>query len=78
MIRSSNDETNFPRKLLLSNTQVSKIRRAFANGLSGNLKFSKTQYSKMIQSGGILGKLKKGISLVPKLAPALAGKATEY
>ena len=58
MIRSSNDETNFPRKLLLTNTQVSKIRRAFANGLSGNLKFSKTQYSKMIQSGGILGELK--------------------
>ena len=78
MIRSSNDETNFPHKLLLTNTQVSKIRRAFANGLSGNIKFSKTQYSKMIQSGGILGELKKGILLVPKLAPVLAGKATEY
>ena len=30
---SSNDETNFPYKLLLTNTQVSKIRKAFANGL---------------------------------------------
>ena len=78
MIRSSNDETNFPHKLLLTNTQVSKIRTAFANGLSGNIKFSKTQYSKMIQSGGILGELKKGILLVPKIAPVLAGKATEY
>ena len=52
MIGSSNDETNFPHKLSLSNTQVSKIRKAFANGSSTNIKFSKTQLSKMIQSGG--------------------------
>ena len=41
---SSNDET----KLLLTDTRVSKICKAFANGLSGNIKFSKTQLSKMI------------------------------
>ena len=34
LIRSSNDETNFPHKLLLTDTQVSKIRKAFANGSS--------------------------------------------
>ena len=49
---SSNDETNFPHKLL-TNTQVSKICKAFANGSSANIKFSKTQLSKMIQSGGL-------------------------
>ena len=38
---SSNDETNFPHKLL-TNTQVSKICKAFANGSSANIKFSKT------------------------------------
>ena len=37
---SSNEETNFPHKLLLTNTQVSKICKAFANGSSTNIKFS--------------------------------------
>ena len=32
---SSNDETTFRHKLLLTNTQLSKIRKAFANGQSG-------------------------------------------
>ena len=41
------DETNFPHKLLLTDTQVSKIRKAFANGSSSNIKFLKTQLSKM-------------------------------
>ena len=27
----SNDENNFPHKLLLTNTQVSRLRKAFAN-----------------------------------------------
>ena len=38
----SNDKTNFPHKLSLTNTQVEKIRKTFANGLSANIKFSKT------------------------------------
>ena len=42
LIGSSNDETNFLHKLLLTNTQVSKIRKSFANGSSANIKFSKT------------------------------------
>ena len=42
VIGSSNDETNFSHKLLLTDAQVSKIRKAFANGLSANIKFSKT------------------------------------
>ena len=51
MIGNSNDETDFPRKILLSDTQVSKIYKAFANGSSANIKFLKTQLSKMIESG---------------------------
>ena len=50
LIESSNDETNFPHKLLLTNTQVTKIRKAFANGSSANIKFSKNQLSKRIKS----------------------------
>ena len=56
-IGDSNDKTNFPHELLLTNRQVSSIRKAFANNSSVDIKFSKAQLSKMIQSGGFLGKL---------------------
>ena len=42
LIRISDDETDFLHKLLSTNTQVSKIRKAFVNGSSANIKFSKT------------------------------------
>ena len=41
MIGNSNDQTNFPYKLLLTDTKLSRIRKAFANGLSANINFSK-------------------------------------
>ena len=47
----------FHKKLLLTDTQVSKIRKAFASGSSANIKFQKTELSKMIQSGGIFGEM---------------------
>ena len=50
-------ETNFPHKLLFSNRQVSNLCKAFANHSSADIKLSKTQLSKMIQSGGLLGRL---------------------
>ena len=43
MIGNSNDETNFPHRLLLTNRQVSNLRKAFDNYTSVNIKFSKTQ-----------------------------------
>ena len=43
----------------LINTQASKICKVFADGSSANTKFSETQLSKMIQSGGILSDLLK-------------------
>ena len=57
MIGNSDDETNFPDKLLLTNRQVANICRAFAKHTSTNIKLSKTQLSKMIQSGRFLGRL---------------------
>ena len=57
MIRKSNYETNFPHRLLLTDTQVSKILEAFVNGSSANSKCSKFQLSRMIQSGGSLVEL---------------------
>ena len=48
----SNDENNFPHKLFLTNTQVSKLRKAFANNSLANIKLSKIQLPKTGQSEG--------------------------
>ena len=43
--------------MLLTNTQVSKLRKAFENNSSANIKLSKTQLHKIGKSGGFLGRL---------------------
>ena len=48
---------NLPRELLLRIRQKTKIRNAFNNNRSTDLKLSKTQINKIIQSGGFLVKL---------------------
>ena len=68
---------NFPHQLLLTNTQVSNLGKAFANNSSVDIKFSKTQLSKMIQSGGFLGRLlglllKTGLPLISNVIKPLA------
>ena len=45
------------RLILSNNRQVENLRKAFANKSPTNIKLSKTQLSKMIQSGGSLGRL---------------------
>ena len=77
MVGNSNDNTNFPHELLLTNTQVANIRKAFAKHSSTDIKLSKTQLSKMIQSGGFLGKhlgplLKTGLPLLKSVIKTLA------
>ena len=42
---------NFPHKLLLSNRQVENSSKAFTNKSPTDIKLSKTQLSRMIQSG---------------------------
>ena len=42
MIGNSNDQTNFPHKLLLTNRQVANLRKFFENNSSTNIKLSKT------------------------------------
>ena len=39
----SNNKNNFPDEFLLTNTQVSWLRKAIANNSSANIKLSKTQ-----------------------------------
>ena len=71
------DETNFPHKLLLANGQVETLPKAFANHSSTGIKLSKTELSKMIQSGGFLGRLlgpllKIGLPLITNVITPLA------
>ena len=72
MIGRSEDETNFPHKLLLTNRQVANLCRDFAKHTSDDIKLSKTQLSKTIQSGGFLGRLlalllRTGLPLMKKM-----------
>ena len=72
-----NDDNNFLYKLLLANTQVSMLRKAFANNSSVNLKLSKTQFHKIRRSRGFLGirsrpLLKTGLPLIRNVLKPLA------
>ena len=77
MVGNSNDNTNFPNKLFLTNRQVANIRKAFTKNTPTDIKLSKTQLSKMIQSGRFLGRLlgpllKTGLPLMKSVIKPLA------
>ena len=55
MVSNSDDEANFPHKLLLTNRQVANLRKAFAKDTSTDIKLSKAQLTKM-QKGRLLAK----------------------
>ena len=59
------NQNNLPHELLLTTRQKTKLRNAFNNNMSTDIKLSKAQISKIIQSGGFLG------SLLSKLAGPL-------
>ena len=54
MTSDSKGETNFPHKLILNDTKVSRLRTAFTNSSSANIKFSKTQLSKIVKLGAFI------------------------
>ena len=74
IINDSSNDDNFHKfrnshKLLLTNTQVSKLCKAFTNNSSANKKLSKAQLHKIVRWGGRLGRLlglllKIGLSLI--------------
>ena len=71
------NKTNFPHELLLTNRQVSNLHKAFVNNSSADINLSKTQLSKMIQSGGFLSRLldpllKTGLLLIKNVIKPLA------
>ena len=59
------DGNDLPHELLLTTRQKTKLRNAFNNNTSADIKLSKAQINKIIQSGGFLG------SLLSKLAGPL-------
>ena len=63
---------NLPHELLLTTRQKTKVRNAFNNNMSTDLKLSKAQISKIIQSGGFLGSLSKLAGPLMKVAIPLA------
>ena len=77
MVGNSGDNINFAHELLLTDRQVANIHKTFANNLSTDIKFSRAQLSKMMQSGGFLGKLlgpllRTGLPLMKSVIKPLA------
>ena len=77
VLGDSNDDNNCPHKVQLTNTQVSRLRKAIANNSSANIKPSKTQFHKMGKSRGILGRifrplLKNGLPVIGNVLKPLA------
>ena len=73
----ADNKGNFPHKILLTNRQVSNLRKASAYYLLTDIKLSKAQLSKMAQSGGFLGRLlgpllKTGLPFIKRVIKALA------
>ena len=54
---SNFNKNEFPHELLLTTRQNTKLRNAINNNLATDIKLSKAQIKKLIQSGGFLGKL---------------------
>ena len=68
---------NLPHELLLTTRQTTKLRNAIENNMSTDIKLPKVQISKIIQSGGFLGKLlgslfKNGLPLIKNVNKPLA------
>ena len=77
MIGDFDDKINFQREFLLTNRKAANLREAFANKSSTDIKLSKIQISKMIQSGGFFGRLfgpllKTGLPLIKNVIKSLA------
>ena len=87
MIDNSDDEANFPHKLLLTNRQVANLRKAFANYTISDIKLSKAQLTKVQKDGFfrfLAPLLKSGLPLLKSvikplgmLALTVAASATD-
>ena len=71
MVGNSNNETNFPHKLLLTNRQILSLLKAFANHTSVDVKLSKAQLTKMQKGGFLMPLLKSGLPLLKSVVKPL-------
>ena len=67
---------NLPHELFLAQRQITKLRNSIENNLQTDIKLSKAQISKIVQSGGFLGKilrplLKTGLPLLKSVIKPL-------
>ena len=74
-VKNFNKE-DLPHELLLTTSQTTKLRNEINNNMSTDIKLSKAQIKKIIQSGGFLGKLlgpllKTGIPLLKSVVKPL-------
>ena len=85
-IRLSNKDLTGNHQLLLTERQINKIKKHISKGVGMELRLSKTQISKSLQSGGsvLSSLLKLGTKMLPyatkaisKVAPALATGAAQ-
>ena len=70
------DGNKVPDELLLTTRQTTKLRNAIEDNMSTDIRLSKAQISKIIQSGGFLGKilgrlLKTGLPLLKLIIKSL-------
>ena len=77
MIGHSNNENNFPHKLFLTDGQVSRLCKAFANDSAVYIKLLKAQLFQIEQSGGFICRLlgpllKVGLPLMKNTLKPLA------
>ena len=76
-IGNSNDKINYLHELLLTKKHTANLCKSFASNSSNDIKLSKTQISKMIKSGGFLGRLldpllRAGLTLMENVMKPLA------
>ena len=75
-IGNFDDETNFPHKILSANRHAANLRKVFSDNSSVNIKLSKTQLSKRVQTGRFLGRtlgllLKTGLPVMKNVIKPL-------
>ena len=75
-IRLARNELSGPHELMLTKTQINKLKKAMSRGLGSDIKISKTQIRKATEHGGSLGGslISLGSKLLPMAMP-LAKKA---
>ena len=73
MNANMSNKNNLPHELLLTTRQTTKLRNAIKNNMSTDIKLSKAQISKIIQSGGFLSSLLSKVAVpLMKVAVSLA------